>query len=210
MPKQPVSGTQPEPASGTRRESISELLKLLSSADEEERWEAAKALTQRGKRALRGCVRIVNQHNSHPGRLQAVYTVSSLFDLESLDFLLGLLADRSEEPEIRAQAAEGLGNLCHFMDRRLRVYHRASSALRKALGDKHAEVRFWAAFALGCMREKNALALLDTLAASDQELCPGWWSVAQEAADVALYIRTGEWPDRDQVSPSSATSSVTE
>jgi HEAT repeat protein len=77
---------------------------------------------------------------------------------------------------------------------------RAIGPLIEALRDASAEVRFWAAFALGELGGlgtpgvSEAVPELERLAATDQEVVPGWWSVSKEAADALDRLRAGTDP----------------
>lgn len=66
---------------------------------------------------------------------------------------------------------------------------RAVPGLIAALADSSAEVRFWAAFALGELADPAALSALQQLAQSDEATLPGWWSVSDEAAAAIERIR---------------------
>ena len=97
------------------------------------------------------------------------------------------------DASVRMFAAHALGSLCG---------PKGVSALREVLANQGeeakvrgeaAEVRFWSAYALGHMKAESALAALESLAASDHALVPGWWSVAREAADSIEIIRSDPW-----------------
>jgi len=109
--------------------------------------------------------------------------------------LLLALKDRSEVVTVRAQAAESLGNLLGCGHPRTRRYRKAERWLIYALCDPAPEIRFWSAFALGTMRSYRALPRLEVLAAVDTAVCPGWWTVQDEATDAIECIITGEWPE---------------
>jgi HEAT repeat protein len=94
---------------------------------------------------------------------------------------------------VRGQAAEALGNIFFWEGGGPAV-----EPLIAALGDSSSEVRFWSAFALGQIRARQALPILGQLAATDDAIVPGWWSVKMEAADAVTTIRYGpmnEWPE---------------
>lgn len=105
-----------------------------------------------------------------------------------------ILQNQEETPGLRGQAAEGLAYLfgpCAGArhDRHGRAYRRAGQILVAALGDPAAEVRFWAAFALGAMRYRAALPVLRKLARTDKEMFSNWWTVGKEATDAVDLIK---------------------
>lgn len=105
----------------------------------------------------------------------------------------------SEQPiAVRAQCAESLGNVLGYGNPRERGFRRAERALIDALEHPDPAMRFWCAFALGTMRSRKSLPALERLAATDEEICPRWWPVKDEAADAIVCIRTGGWPDHDR------------
>jgi HEAT repeat protein len=103
----------------------------------------------------------------------AAHSLGLLGDHRAVDPLLARLADTSEDPRVRGFAAEALTGPG---DRR------AVPGLIAALADPSAEVRFWAAFALGELGDPAALSALRQLAQNDQAALPGWRSNSDEAA----------------------------
>jgi hypothetical protein len=99
-------------------------------------------------------------------------------DKRSIPYLLRILADRSEAPAIRGDAADLLRSW-----RKARVI----KALVEFSADPSAEVRFWCVFALGrsVRRRKTRLAVVQALEARLGDLeCPdttGYWPVGLEA-----------------------------
>ena len=81
-------------------------------------------------------------------------------------------------------------------DARTRRYKETVRALVDALSDPSPTVRFWAAFALGAASARTAVPALQRLAATDEAVCPGWWRVADEAADALVTIAGGSPPER--------------
>lgn len=126
------------------------------------------------------------------------FLFDSRFDKLVFDPLLSSLENDNEQPAVRAQAAESLGNILAYSDRRTRRFKRAQQALIRALEHSAPEVRFWAAFALGSMRSRSALPKLRHLADIDVALCPGWWPVKDEASDAIECILTGSWPEHER------------
>lgn len=112
---------------------------------------------------------------------------------------VGLLADPAEPPALRAQAAEGLANMlgaCAPDTPEPAAREQAGRLLLETLRDAAAEVRFWSAFALGALGYAPALPALRELAARDQTLLPGWWTVGEEAADAADRLEGRQPPER--------------
>jgi HEAT repeat protein len=109
------------------------------------------------------------------------------------DAFVAVLRNSQETPGLRGQVAEGLAYLygpCAgaARDRRGRAYRQAGESLTAALGDPAAEVRFWCVFALGSMRYRPALSVLQGLAQTDEGRFGNWWTVREEAADAIERI----------------------
>jgi hypothetical protein len=109
-------------------------------------------------------------------RRQAVHRLYR--DKRGIPYLLSILADRSEIPTIRGDAAE----LLKFSRKR-----KVIRALVKFSADPSAEVRFWCVFALGSFvrRRKTRLAVVRALEARLGDLeypdIIGYWPVGLEA-----------------------------
>jgi HEAT repeat protein len=177
------------------------LLHLFHSNDLSICFEAAKKLSYiRGKLAVNGCVKLLSQITEPEYREAVVYALSFMHgQKEPIPMLLQLFTDEQESIRVRTQAAEGLGNLLSFANRRRRDYQQAGEALLEGLSHAAPEIRFWSAFGLWAMRYKNALSKLEELAESDKTMCPGWWTVGEEAYDAAFSIRTGRWSGIDRI-----------
>ena len=120
-------------------------------------------------------------------REAAAYALRGYFfehtaDNRVLTALIGVVRNPEEHPGVRGQAAESLAYSRN---------KRACSSLISALRDPSAEVRFWAAFALGQIRCQAALPHLRRLAHNDKRRLRGWWGVGKEAADAINEIRYG-------------------
>jgi HEAT repeat protein len=87
--------------------------------------------------------------------------------------LIRVLADSSQSPAVRGQAAYSLQGV-----------PQAAGPLISVLFDNAVEVRFWATWALSGTRSGSArrevVSALEGLL-SDKAICPGYWSVAREA-----------------------------
>jgi len=112
--------------------------------------------------------------------VSAAYALGQLDDPRAVDPLLAKLADTGEEPRVRGFVAEAL-----IFYREQRVV----AALIAVLSDPSAEVRFWAAFALGELKDPAALGALERLAQTDDAAVPRWGSVRDEAAAAIETIR---------------------
>ena len=170
-----------------------------------ELWrEAAVALSRlESKRAVGPLLKQMARGRAVEQREAAAYALAFMFGVMlDADYaarmsaaFVAVLTDRAEAPAVRAQAAEGLGNLHDMDDQRRRVFRQALRALLDALDDPVAEVRFWACFALGHMRSRSALPALRRVAA-DTTLLPGWWAVGEEATNAIDWIEGREPPER--------------
>jgi hypothetical protein len=112
-------------------------------------------------------------------------------DKRGIPYLLRVLADKSESPIIRGDAAE----LLKFWRKR-----KVMAALVKFSADPSAEVRFWCVFALGSFvrRRRTRLAVVRALEARLGDLeCPdiiGFWPVRLEALAMLQRCRQTRYP----------------
>jgi HEAT repeat protein len=113
-------------------------------------------------------------------RKAAAYALGWLRDRTAVLPLLETLRNQRETAEVRGMAAEQLGRL---------EDERAVPDLRQALRDEHPEVRFWAAYALGCVGTAEVTADLQGLADRDAGQVPGQGSVRDEALEAIQLIR---------------------
>jgi hypothetical protein len=130
-------------------------------------------------------------------RHAAAYALTFWFQPRAPAALIAALEDAAEQPNIRGQAAEGIGNVLGAELGSPSLRARAIAELRRGLADPSPEVRFWCIYALGTMKASEARAEIERLAATDEAVCPYMWRVCHEAADVLTYWTEGEWPDRD-------------
>ena len=155
------------------------------------------------KRMIRPLTRLMlDSSRSARQRQSAAYALSFTwtgfadvrFMEEIGEALVRVVQNQEESADLRGQAAEGLAYLfgpCAGArhDRRQRAYRVAGEKLVIALSDPSAEVRFWSAFALGSMRYRAALPVLQKLARTDKEMFGNWWTVGEEAADAVDSIK---------------------
>jgi HEAT repeat protein len=160
---------------------LAPLAAVLHDPDPRLRGEAARALgALDSPRAVPGLIAVLQTDADPDTRMAAAYSLGLLGDQRAVDPLLAKLADTGEDPRVRGFAAEALIGPGE---------RRAVPALIAALRDPSAEVRFWAAFALGELRDPAALSALQHLAQADKATLPGWRSVSEEAAAAIENIR---------------------
>jgi HEAT repeat protein len=116
-------------------------------------------------------------------RRLAAQALGRLEDPHGREVLLRVVKDPGQPPGVRGDAAEALTN---FQDAR------AVPTLLAQLGDPSPEVRFWAVFALGVLGGPEVVPELERVAATDDGVAPGWWSVRKEALDAIRNIRARE------------------
>lgn len=148
---------------GVKKARNQELMsRLLSHPDRRVRLEAQFEMLARGglafRKAATGAVGV-----TPIGRLHAVWGLTQFGrtdkSFSTHDLLVTLLEDK--DPEVRAQAAKGLGDL---------KYAKARAALEKKLTDPAARVQFFAAQSLGKLGEEaSAQPLLALLRANDNK-----------------------------------------
>lgn len=152
---------------------------LIAFADPALSWEAAKALgVINSKRAVKPLVIWLLESPDTEQRAAAAYALGLLADERTLSPLVKVLGDSKVDPKVRGHAAEALANLAD---------DRAVSQLVTALKDRSAEVRFWATFALGQLRNRKALPKLKLLT-KDRATLPGYGKISDAARKAIASI----------------------
>lgn len=165
---------------GQLRDKRSVAALLVAFSDCKLSWEAAKALgIINSKRAVKPLINSLLQGRETEQRAAAAYALGLLADERGIDPLVKVLNDPSIDERVRGHAAEAL---VHAGDAR------AVDQLIMALADHSAEVRFWAVFALGQLRNKKALPELKRLLATDQGMSAGGEKVSDEARKAIANI----------------------
>ena len=134
-------------------------------------------------------------------RESAAYALShcrSCHDNHLHQIFIEILEKGRESINVRAQAAEGLGYMHEFTNKGKKPYKEAVKTLMNLTKDDSPKIRFWAVFSLGLLKARQAIPILKKLAKKDNKVCPGWWAIKDEAADVINYISKGEWPERNR------------
>jgi HEAT repeat protein len=163
---------------------------LLEDADPAIRQEAAGCLGLCGGRsALRPLVKAMTSDEDRRVRNAATWAIGFLGDERAVPRLLGVLGNSNESGSVRASAAEAIGH----MEKRP-PFAETTAGLLAGLRDRDIEVRFWCAFALGCVGDADVIPELERLARGDRCKLDGWWSVRREARDAIRSIRDREKP----------------
>jgi HEAT repeat protein len=191
---------------------VDRLLVDLGSESPDTRWEAIDTLwrlavrwdrpprpsARQVEQVFRALTVLLRRDPDSRVRLAAAYAVRCWYEPRSAAALIPVLDDVTEEPSIRGQAAEGIGEV---LDAAMRgsppLRARAIAALGRGLGDRSVEVRFWCVYALGMMKATETRPELERLAATDDAICPNMWRVRDEAADVLTSWAEGKWPRRE-------------
>ncbi len=173
-------------------EELKRLLRAIQRGSRGNRWEAAKQLAKHGpKVALKPCLELL-QHASRPeAREAAAWVLGALHDERAAPALRATVSRPDETVDVRGQAAEALGDVITNPDRRRAELRRSAQALMPLLREPAPELRFWAAFSLRKLRWRPAVKELKRLARTDRALCPGFWTVGEEAEDAYYVILTG-------------------
>jgi len=176
------------------------LISILSGQRSELWVQAATSLSLIAtERHLKPLLSILATSSDPKQRNGAVHALSFLSRCEVnqqvITTLTEIAANNSEAASVRAQALEGLGNkLSQEFPHNL--YQRAVSIIIQALDAPEAEVRFWACFAVGAIKIREALPKLQVLVQTDSMTVAGWWSVGEEAEDAITLMNGGEPPLR--------------
>jgi HEAT repeat protein len=163
-------------------------LRALRRGDERARWAAAKELSSFGDEITRKKLeRLLASRRDDSARAAAAYVLGFLGDAEAADALAARLADPEESTDVRAYAAEALGHLLQGAP----VLAAIRTTITAGLRDPSPPVRFWCGFASGVLGLVEARPQLTRLAADDDAVVEGWWSVGEEA-EWALRVLAGE------------------
>jgi len=174
LPSSRTKTTKHDRASG-------QLLHDLASRSRVRVWEATKAINN--QQALKpALLRLLSRGKTYTNRAAAATALATIKGADVTEALENVVTNRSEKPVVRGHAAEALVH-------RLRA--RSVRILIDCLGDRAAEVRFWAAFALGEGRRPEALKALRALL-KDDRIVPGWGPVRKEARWAIRTIRHKE------------------
>lgn len=167
------------------KKSVAILLKAFNSNIPILYWEAAKALGNiKSRKVLKPLINVLLQGEDVEKRVASAYTLGLLRDKRAIEPLVSILRNKAEQPKVRAQVAEVL---VWFNDRRKTVI----DPLIAGLKDTSVEVKFWSAFALGELKIKRAVSKLKQMAAEDDDVLPGWWSISREASNAIDRIKQG-------------------
>jgi HEAT repeat protein len=185
-----ADGAQPDDVRGTcawllgrfgNQRAIAPLVRALSDGAPAVRSDAALALGLLGaEEAVDPLVAMIDGDADAGVRCVAASALGQLGDPRARAPLEALLADAARPAALRGEAPEALIGLAGR--------EASLPALLAALDDAEAEVRFWAAFALGELGDARALDALDRLA-SDAAPIPGYSTVGEEARDAAAKLR---------------------
>lgn len=178
-----------------RRVGVDILLALLRDADQRVSIVAAACLASLGGGgALSGACEALQTADQPHVREAAALALATMKDERALAPLLEAAAKKDEHADVRAQALEGVGIQLSGADRRTQQFKQAAAGVAELLEDAGAQVRFWACYALGAMRAKAALPALRQHVREDNAVCPGWWTVREQARDAIVAIESGRWP----------------
>ncbi|MDP9120061.1 MAG: HEAT repeat domain-containing protein [Acidobacteriota bacterium] len=166
---------------------IQSLLEALERGEDEAvSFEAAKSLISLDITAAEPVlIRVLLSEGMAPARLAAAYALGYARSKAAPAALRSVLESHIESESLRGQAAESLGLL---------VATDSFPVLLEGLHDGSPEVRFWSAYALGRLGNREAIPALAKLAASDHAQVAGWWEVSREAADAIESIKSSQGP----------------
>jgi HEAT repeat protein len=169
---------------------LAPLLRMVSNPDRRTRFEALRPLARlETAGAIEKVIEVMQSDSDPKVRTQAAHALTfANGDFQVLERLLDVFRNVDEIHYVRAQAAEGLGMHLRHSDRRTRVFKQAQQSLISGLSESDVDIRFWSCYALAQMGSTAALPELLRLAESDNEMCPGWWPVCDEASDAISSI----------------------
>lgn len=134
-------------------------------------------------------------------RAAAIDALRGFFDRRALRVFARVLADRGASIVVRAECAEAMGYCAERWFDRARtrdaeLSRAVSDALDAGLRDPSPAVRFWSVYAVGMLRARAFESHVTTVASRDDAAIEGFWSIADEARDVAAVLRGEPWPER--------------
>lgn len=174
---------------GSHYSRLEVLGRRLSSIVNEERADAAKGLGREAPSAVIDLVQRILATSSHlPVKRDAVSAIAYTRSDLALDALLDLSVAGESEPEVRAQATEGLGYVIQFKSRGHPRFGEIADALVALLGDSSPLVRVWAIQAIGVAFVKRARSALIELVLNDKSVVDDkCWGTVRDEARAALY-----------------------
>jgi HEAT repeat protein len=164
-------------------EQIQMTISRLNGRSQIDAFEAAKAIWDDSDLRLeRPLILTLKKGRTPFNRAAAAFAMQMVATPRTIRALESVVADKSESPRVRGEAAEALAH---------RHRRKSHDVLLKGLSDSSKDVRFWCAFALGEMAEKRAIPFLKGLVATDKRIVKGFHSVAKEASDAIENIEIG-------------------
>jgi HEAT repeat protein len=144
-------------------------------------YEAAKDIGDADDPAtLRSVIYILKHGRTVLNRTAAAYALNLMSRKAAIPALEQTVDDKNEHPKVRGEAAESLAHNHRAMSHRVLI---------RNLIDPSKDVRFWCAYSLSEMGDRDALIPLRHLALSDNRIVRGFWSVSREAKAAIRIIR---------------------
>lgn len=167
---------------------IKKLIEDIANGSELDAFEAAKTIVRVQQSNCAKQLSDILKSAANPHNKQAAaYALSWLWkNNDALDALINTLVAVDLPESVRGQAAEGIGEHKPRKDHKLR--QKAEKAVLSALKDESAEVRFWACYAAGKIKLREALPILHQIKEIDKSVNPSWWHVSEEAEDAIEWI----------------------
>tara|TARA_R110002049_G_scaffold279949_1_gene459085 strand:+ start:46369 stop:49776 length:3408 start_codon:yes stop_codon:yes gene_type:complete len=144
-----------------KEDPIDSLITLLSYEDMRIRKKAQFELVKRGSSGYKALKNVIAENQNQFARIHAIWGIGQIADdsPKKAEPLVNLLSD--EDPEIIAQVLKVLGDV---------KYTKAATSFIGLLAHENARVRFFAAQALGRIKQKDAVQpLIDMLEANNDE-----------------------------------------
>jgi HEAT repeat protein len=143
-------------------------------------WEMAKALERlQAKRAAPVLVQALKDIDDSK-RSAAAWVLGSLQVPDTIGPLWAAAMDQASEASVRGHAIEALGRL---------QAQEAVPDLMALLNDPSAELRYWAAYALGQIGDPTSIPALERMASVDDAVLRTGFSLREEALDALENIR---------------------
>jgi HEAT repeat protein len=161
---------------------IRRLITTIETGTMEETWEAAKELSSIGTETVLLLISLLTKAKRADARAAAAYVLGTNRYESARASLEELLSNPNEEPLVRGHAAEALGYIQN--PKSVRV-------LLEQLRDQNPGVKYWCIFALGLIKDREAVPALKLITESREDECYDNHSLRREALNAIDEIARG-------------------
>src|ERR1700728_4236320 len=158
---------------------IRPLLTAIETGTMDDTWEAAKELSSIGTETILLLISLLTKADKADSRAAAAYILGANRYASARASLEDVLRNPNEEPLVRGHAAEALGYIQN---------PKSVAVLLEQLRDRNAGVRYWSIFALGQIKDREAIPALKLITENPEDECYDNHSLRREALDAIHEI----------------------